>query len=472
MAVLGKHPSGKWTVQEEGQSAPELISHEDLSEMIGNAEAIPYMLEYAEADKRFSLEQEQTTKEIERQQKKAEKEAQRIVKEQERIAAKQTAEEEQKRIAEEIKKPINRLARYPEGHKRAGMPDYENSDPDDVRAYLVDLLGINDAVKSIRNQIEALREEEKKQTEKLQNDQTEVANSVLGPDEMIAAREFLEEEKEVLNSTRKSLSFWNNLLEITGGKSSEQVQSIVNKAEAAQKSQHSKQNVYKPSKEYTDAQKLMKDSKNALDILSDLNPHTSEELAAIILSAGDIRLTPESLKKESGYSNSDLSGFIGLISKDGMSVREAGDRLMQIDREGELNILDQYDPNAGLNAIIGALSESRTMGNLNRMVERNRIAQAKQLYKEEEAAIMQEMDNASWEEYGMSYEDLQKLQDAITASMEQMPHLVEEFKKSDEYIEFINTFVETKGTIDNGKERNDRTSLSGVQIITMMSHKR
>lgn len=460
VAVLGKHPSGKWTVQEEGQSAPELISHEDLSEMIGNAEAIPYMLEYAEADKRFSLEQEQTTKEIERQQKKAEKEAQRIVKEQERIAAKQTAEEEQKRIAEEIKKPINRLARYPEGHKRAGMPDYENSDPDDVRAYLVDLLGINDAVKSIRNQIEALREEEKKQTEKLQNDQTEVANSVLGPDEMIAAREFLEEEKEVLNSTRKSLSFWNNLLEITGGKSSEQVQSIVNKAEAAQKSQHSKQNVYKPSKEYTDAQKLMKDSKNALDILSDLNPHTPEELAAIILSAGDIRLTPESLKKESGYSNSDLSGFIGLISKDGMSVREAGDRLMQIDREGELNILDQYDPNAGLNAIIGALSESRTMGNLNRMVERNRIAQAKQLYKEEEAAIMQEMDNASWEEYGMSYEDLQKLQDAITASMEQMPHLVEELKKSDEYIEFINTFVETKGTIDNGKERNDRTSLS------------
>lgn len=104
VAVLGKHPSGKWTVQEEGQSAPELISHEDLSEMIGNAEAIPYMLEYAEADKRFSLEQEQTTKEIERQQKKAEKEAQRIVKEQERIAAKQTAEEEQKRIAEEIKK--------------------------------------------------------------------------------------------------------------------------------------------------------------------------------------------------------------------------------------------------------------------------------------------------------------------------------------------------------------------------------
>lgn len=103
VAVLGKHPSGKWTVQEEGQSAPELISHEDLSEMIGNAEAIPYMLEYAEADKRFSLEQEQTTKEIERQQKKAEKEAQRIVKEQERIAAKQTAEEEQKRIAEEIK---------------------------------------------------------------------------------------------------------------------------------------------------------------------------------------------------------------------------------------------------------------------------------------------------------------------------------------------------------------------------------
>lgn len=90
-------------MQEEGQSAPELISHEDLSEMIGNAEAIPYMLEYAEADKRFSLEQEQTTKEIERQQKKAEKEAQRIVKEQERIAAKQTAEEEQKRIAEEIK---------------------------------------------------------------------------------------------------------------------------------------------------------------------------------------------------------------------------------------------------------------------------------------------------------------------------------------------------------------------------------
>lgn len=452
VSIFGRHPSGGWMVLEEGQSQPELISEEDLSGMIANAESIPYMQEYAEADAQF-----------EEQQKKVQQESLRMVKEQERAEAKQAEEAEKARLAEEMKKPINRLVKYPEGHEKAGKPDYESSSPDDVRTYLTESLGVENAVKSIRNQIVSLEEAEKKQSEKLKNDIVEVANSVLGPDEMISAREFLAEEENQLASTQKSLSFWRNMLEITGGKPSEHYQGIVNKAEAAIKAKQTKKEEYRPGKEYTSAKKRMADSKDALDILNDLNPHTPEELAAFVLSSGDIRITPESLKEESGWGNKDLSGFIGLVSKadnGGVSVREAGDRLMEIDREGGLNILDQYDSNAGLNAIIGALSESRTMGDLNRMVERNRIAQADELYNEEEAAIMKAMDDAAWEEYGMGYDELQKLQDAITTSLEAMPGLLQDFEKSEEYIDFINTFVETKENKENGQERNGGIGVS------------
>lgn len=201
----------------------------------------------------------------------------------------------------------------------------------------------------------------------------------------------------------------------------------------------------------------------AEEILSMEEPMNGEELAAQQLANGNIRLLQSSFSYETGFGKDEVKKFFGLFAsadKGGVTIQEAGEYLMQTDRENGTGFFDQNDPNAGRDAIINVLAQVNTKGELANYIKESRKTIAERERTAEEEAVLQAMKNASWEEYGMSYEDLQKLQDAITASMEQMPHLVEEFKKSDEYIEFINTFVETKGTIDNGKERNDRTGLS------------
>lgn len=201
----------------------------------------------------------------------------------------------------------------------------------------------------------------------------------------------------------------------------------------------------------------------AEEILSMEEPMNGEELAAQQLANGNIRLLQSSFSYETGFGKDEVKKFFGLFAsadKGGVTIQEAGEYLMQTDRENGTGFFDQNDPNAGRDAIINVLAQVNTKGELANYIKESRKTIAERERTAEEEAVLQAMENASWEEYGMSYEDLQKLQDAITASMEQMPHLVEEFKKSDEYIEFINTFVETKGTIDNGKERNDRTGLS------------
>ena len=201
----------------------------------------------------------------------------------------------------------------------------------------------------------------------------------------------------------------------------------------------------------------------AEEILSMEEPMNGEELAAQQLANGNIRLLQSSFSYETGFGKDEVKKFFGLFAsadKGGVTIQEAGEYLMQTDRENGTGFFDQNDPNAGRDAIINVLAQVNTKGELANYIKESRKTIAERERTAEEEAVLQAMENASWEEYGMSYEDLQKLQDAITASMEQMPHLVEEFKKSNEYIEFINTFVETKGTIDNGKERNDRTGLS------------
>lgn len=201
----------------------------------------------------------------------------------------------------------------------------------------------------------------------------------------------------------------------------------------------------------------------AEEILSMEEPMNGEELAAQQLANGNIRLLQSSFSDETGFGKDEVKKFFGLFAsadKGGVTIQEAGEYLMQTDRENGTGFFNQNDPNAGRDAIINMLAQVNTKGEVTNYIKENRKTIAERERAAEEEAVLQAMENASWEEYGMSYENLQKLQDAITASMEQMPHLVEEFKKSDEYIEFINTFVETKGTIDNGKERNDRTGLS------------
>lgn len=118
-------------------------------------------------------------------------------------------------------------------------------------------------------------------------------------------------------------------------------------------------------------------------------PLNGEELAAMMLGNGSLPLLRESYMRELGTGNKEAQGMFGLFaSKEngGMTIEEAGERLMEADRENGTHFFDQNDPNAGRNAIIDVLSSARTKGDLARFVQNNRERMAEQERQAEYAA--------------------------------------------------------------------------------------
>ena len=108
-------------------------------------------------------------------------------------------------------------------------------------------------------------------------------------------------------------------------------------------------------------------------------PTTGVELAAKELGAknGGLKLDLDSFLKHTGYSLSEANKFKGLFlpaDKGGLTVEGAGDRLMEIDSEYNLNLLDQNDPMAGVNAILDAIQSNKNMVELRSYTARNRQA--------------------------------------------------------------------------------------------------
>lgn len=444
--VVGQSLTGGWLVLEEGQNEPIDISSVELRQMMYNAEKLPIMQEYAQKDAAYEREQ----KEIQRQT--------------EREARKAREAEEAARIAEEMKKPINRLAKYPEGHKKAGMPDYENSRPEDVREYLIETLGLVGAVKSIRSQRADLEKQVAEQYDKLESIIRNNEESDYLPDEAIAAREIVQQEQDKAYSLNKRLDFWKGVERITAGPSEKEAQEAVIRSVAQQKAAKTKSEVYKPSEEYRKMQQTMAGSEVALDVLNDLEPHTPEELAAQLISGG-VRLMKsdetigdtvlKGVQSMTGYGNKDLQrlNFIfATRANGGVSVSEFGEMLELAAKDAGIRF-DGTTQEEGTNALLSLLSDVETMGDINRYVERNRMNQASRLYEDEQNAIYDAKDAAAWEEYGMSYADYKKLQDAITDLVEIRQTFTQDFWKSDAYNDFISNFA---GNIsDNGQEGND-----------------
>ena len=118
-------------------------------------------------------------------------------------------------------------------------------------------------------------------------------------------------------------------------------------------------------------------------------PMNGEELAAMMLGNGSLPLLRESYMRELGTGNKEAQGMFGLFaSKEngGMTIEEAGERLMEADRENGTHFFDQNDPNAGRNAIIDVLSSARTKGDLARFIQNNRERIAEQERQAEYAA--------------------------------------------------------------------------------------
>ena len=452
--VIGGSSEGGWMVMEEGTNEPTAITEDELREMMLNAERIPVMQEYDAADKAYEREQ----REIQRQE--------------ERAAQKAREAEEAARIAEEMKKPINRLAKYPEGHKNAGRPDYENSQPEDVRAYLVESLGLEGAVKSIRNMRTSLEGQVAEQTAKIETIRAEMEGSEFLPDEAIAARELIAGEEVKLMEAQRKLDFWKGVERITAGPTQEEAQAAVKRSEAQQKAAKTKREIYKPSDEYRKMQKELSDSETALSILNDLEPHTPEELAAQLISGG-VRLmkadeqvgdtTLKGIMSMTGYGQADLQrlNFVfATRANGGVSVSEFGEMLEQAAKDAGI-LFDGKTQEEGANALLSLLGEVETMGDINRYVERNRMREAQKLYDEEQNHFEDMREMAAMEEYGMSYADYIKLQDAITGIVEIRAGFTQDFWESETYKDFISNFA--ANIADNGQEGNDNAgSPSGI----------
>lgn len=150
------------------------------------------------------------------------------------------------------------------------------------------------------------------------------------------------------------------------------------------------------------------------------DPMSGEELAAMMLANGAIKLTRDSYKKETGAGNNETARMFGLFAspeKGGVNIERAGEILELADKENGTNFFDENDTNAGRDAIIEVLSSARTRGDLIDYVKRNREAIAereRQAEYNDYAEWCEENYHMSPEEYEAYEDDLRKQAEIVT----------------------------------------------------------
>ncbi|MEE0969940.1 MAG: LPD38 domain-containing protein [Clostridia bacterium] len=133
-------------------------------------------------------------------------------------------------------------------------------------------------------------------------------------------------------------------------------------------------------------------------------PMTVDEFVAQQLANGNITLTSESFKKETGYGEKERKKFPKMFRKaenGGMSIERAGERLMEIAAEEGLAFFDQEDANAGRDALINFLGSVYSWGDITGYVRNNREAMA----KKESEAVRDEMESFIWNAFHMTPEE-------------------------------------------------------------------
>lgn len=174
------------------------------------------------------------------------------------------------------------------------------------------------------------------------------------------------------------------------------------------------------------------------------DPMSGEELAAMMLANGAIKLTRDSYKKETGAGNNETARMFGLFAspeKGGVNIERAGEILELADRENGTNFFDENDTNAGRDAIIEVLSSAHTRGDLIDYVKRNREAIAERERQAEYNAY------AEWceENYHMSPEEYEAYEDDLRKQAEIV---------TEETIEYVNGEIadEIQAIIDEQNE--------------------
>ena len=142
-------------------------------------------------------------------------------------------------------------------------------------------------------------------------------------------------------------------------------------------------------------QSVIPDTSGSVAVEDDPEPQNAVEFAAreLGLRDGGIKLLWDSFKYHTGYGEAERHKFFGLFrtrQKGGMTIEEAGERLMELDRENGTGFFDQNDPNAGMNAILDALGDNQTMGELRSYTARQRQEEAQREADAAYSAMMAE----------------------------------------------------------------------------------
>lgn len=149
------------------------------------------------------------------------------------------------------------------------------------------------------------------------------------------------------------------------------------------------------------------------EILSRTEPETLEELASLILGKSlFLQMTGErSVRNMTGLSHKDLTPFLSIFrkkEKGGMTVEEAGDRLISIAHESYPAIVakegleNDNTGMAGTNAILSVLQQSRTFGDISNMIRNNRTEEAQRAIDAEKEYEDELKEQFYQEQYHMS----------------------------------------------------------------------
>lgn len=141
------------------------------------------------------------------------------------------------------------------------------------------------------------------------------------------------------------------------------------------------------------------------EVETSTEPMNVDEFVAQQLTSGNIVLDKEDYKKETGYGDTEANAMNGgatkLFGKNGMTIQEAGERLMEIDRENGTNLFDHLDSNSGRDALINVLGSVKSRKELNQYIATNRAEQA----KKESEGLRNELEKQAMEANYASLED-------------------------------------------------------------------
>lgn len=262
-----------------------------------------------------------------------------------------------------------------------GTPDFVSSGTDMTLDFLYDKYG-DKMPKKIEVTRKAFDEDLKKASEKLDKAQEAYDNAPIGKEDKVEAA--LIKARQEYDAIKVEADFWANLDD----------------------------DIKEASKKPGDV--IAKE----ISVMGD--PMSGEELAAMMLANGAIKLTRDTYKKETGAGNNETARMFGLFAspeKGGVNIERAGEILELADRENGTNFFDENDTNAGRDAIIEVLSSAHTRGDLIDYVKRNREAIAERERQAEYNAYAEwceENYHMSPEEYEAYEDDLRKQAEIVT----------------------------------------------------------